>query len=500
MKKEFERTEPEKVGVPSGALLRFLEKTETLPTEMHGFMLMRHGKVCAEGWWAPYGSETLHGSNSFGKTYTGTAVGVAYTEGLLGLDERLTDIFPEYAHLIRDERMKRVRVRDMLSMSAGITDEVFGATDSVEQYMTRVPTHEPGTFFCYNNSTASVLGAAVQKRTGRSLMDYLDEKVFSKIGIESRNFCWVEESGTELNAAAGGILSTTEQNLRLMKLYADGGLCGGERLLAEDFVKEAISPHHIADMDDGTDYRADDIRYGWMMWRAEKHGAYFGWGALGQIVMVMPEKDLILSLHQRSAREADIEALRAFWELVVPELDTCAPDDGADFRRLRDKLASLTLPEMTGPALPLSGADADGKDFLPDAGLRFENETFAMMTKAPHEPDLEGFRFVFREAETVLLYAAGGRERRLIAGMDGRGRFNTLPTLDGYAQTVYASGAWKEEGVFDLCLRFMGFSNKKTYRFDFRPGRACVDMFRYNGNTMDAQSALRIPFRRTGKE
>ena len=95
MRKEFERVTPESVGLRSGDILEFIDALEHSETEMHGLMIMRHGKVCAEGWWAPFAPNLRHGLQSHTKTYAATAVGIAYTEGILRLDERLIDIFPE---------------------------------------------------------------------------------------------------------------------------------------------------------------------------------------------------------------------------------------------------------------------------------------------------------------------------------------------------------------------------------------------------------------------
>ena len=94
---EFERTTPESVGIPSKAIENLLDKLESGVTEPHGLMIMRHGKVCAEGWWSPYAPGIRHGLQSHTKTYAATAVGIAYTEGIVDLDERIIDIFPDEA-------------------------------------------------------------------------------------------------------------------------------------------------------------------------------------------------------------------------------------------------------------------------------------------------------------------------------------------------------------------------------------------------------------------
>ena len=79
MRKEFERVTPESVGIRSKAIMDYIDALERSNTEMHGLMIMRHGKICAEGWWQPFAPGLRHGLQSHTKTYAATAVGIAYT-------------------------------------------------------------------------------------------------------------------------------------------------------------------------------------------------------------------------------------------------------------------------------------------------------------------------------------------------------------------------------------------------------------------------------------
>ena len=83
-RKEFIRTTPEALGIPSSAVEWLLDEFEDGGfTEPHSLIIMRHGKICAEGWWSPYAPGMRHALMSHTKTYAGTAVGIAVTEGLV---------------------------------------------------------------------------------------------------------------------------------------------------------------------------------------------------------------------------------------------------------------------------------------------------------------------------------------------------------------------------------------------------------------------------------
>ena len=103
---EFQRVTPESVGVPSGAVTALLDELYRCGTEMHSFMLLRHGKVYAEGSWKPYRPQVQHIMFSFSKSLTSTAIGFARQEGILSLKEKLVDIFPDKLPEIPSENVK----------------------------------------------------------------------------------------------------------------------------------------------------------------------------------------------------------------------------------------------------------------------------------------------------------------------------------------------------------------------------------------------------------
>ena len=92
---DLPRCAPEKVGISSRQVERCIRALNHEYTTMNGFMAARHGKVFSQCWWAPYSCEMPHSNHSLGKTYTATAIGIAMGEGLLDLDEKITDIFGE---------------------------------------------------------------------------------------------------------------------------------------------------------------------------------------------------------------------------------------------------------------------------------------------------------------------------------------------------------------------------------------------------------------------
>src|SRR4051794_11249173 len=88
------RSTPEEQGVPSRAVLEFVEALDKINT-MHSFMVVRHGRVIAEGWWKPEAADKRHVLNSVTKSFNATAVGLAVADGKLSLDDPVLKFFPD---------------------------------------------------------------------------------------------------------------------------------------------------------------------------------------------------------------------------------------------------------------------------------------------------------------------------------------------------------------------------------------------------------------------
>lgn len=310
MKEEFDYVTPESVGISSKSIMWLLDELESGFTEPHSLMIMRYGKLCAQGWWKPFAPGLVHGQQSHSKTYTATAVGIAYTEGILSLDERIIDIFSEEAPEIPSENLKKMTVHDVLCMGTGMEKEPAPSVNWIQDFLKIPVVHEPGTTYYYNSTGSTLLGAIIKKKTGLSLMEYLKPRLFEKIGINSDNLIWCcMPDGIEVGG--GGLFATTEDNLRLMKLYADGGIWEGERILAEDYVKKAISLQNQSATEALGNPEATDnfLGYGYQIWMCQPQGVYRADGAMGQFTIVDPAKNVILAITENAKAPTGLKKL-----------------------------------------------------------------------------------------------------------------------------------------------------------------------------------------------
>ncbi len=482
MRKEFPRTTPEAVGIPSASIEWLLDRLEEGWTEPHGLMIMRHGKVCAEGWWAPYASGIRHGLQSHTKTYAATAVGIAYTEGLLKLTDRIVDIFADEIPENPSENLKKLTVRDVLCMGCGMDTMPRPSKDWIREFLATPVNHVPGTTFMYNSTGSTFLGAIVRKLTGLGLHDYLKPRLFDKIGIDAENLRWITmPDGMEIGG--GGLFATTEDNLRLMKLYADGGVWKGERILAEDYVKLATSKQNDSATERAVNPPAEDnfVGYGFQIWMCRPKGVYRADGAMGQFTIVFPERDMLLAITENASGSTGgampQKALDTIWEwldsLPGPETEIL-PEDPEASAHLARRMQMLALPApRRSPESPLQEkingstyAVTDGYFALSDAGMvRF-------MSGEDRPGGAKALSLTFAENACTLTCLVDGKPQSLTAAMDGTRLRNELP---GMPSIALCSGCWEADNVFRLSLRMVETCNETSITFTFSGDQARVE-------------------------
>ena len=120
------RSLPEKEGIQSGRILRLLNTFEEEGYELHSMMIAVNGKVITECHNLPYGPEYPHILHSLTKCFTNTAVGIAYSKGLLHLEDRVIDYFPEDIPSDPGENLSQMRILDLITMRSGQSRGIGG--------------------------------------------------------------------------------------------------------------------------------------------------------------------------------------------------------------------------------------------------------------------------------------------------------------------------------------------------------------------------------------
>ncbi len=439
---ELERVTPSAVGLSAAAIEAFLDELESGFTEPHGVMILRHGKVCAEGWWSPYAPGIRHGLQSLSKTYAATAVGIACTEGILHLDEPVSKIFSGEMPAIVSENLSKMTVRDVLCMGTGMETMPRPGADWIRDFLATPVLHEPGSAFFYNSTGSTLLAAMVRRRSGKTLMQYLKTRLFDKIGIDTANLRFgTMQDGTEVGG--GGLFATTEDNLRLMLLYHNGGTWAGERILSLEYVRLATTKQiDTASESTGNPPALDNfVGYGFQIWMCRHPGCYRADGAFGQYSIVHPKLDMVVSINETAGNahwaQKTLDCVWRFFERL--EAEPFAADAAADARLLM-RMQRLSLPKPTYQ--PHGAREALAGNYNTCGGkLIFGEVTGSMMGGMPFPPDVTGCTVGFLDTACQLtLRFANRTEQILIVALDGSRRENAYSCEGSPMSRVLLSG------------------------------------------------------------
>ena len=476
-RKPFETARPEEVGVPSKLILEYIENLEKSQTEMHGLMIMRHNKMITEGWWTPYGPNIRHGLQSHTKTYAATAVGIAYTEGLLKLDERLIDIFPEESPEEPSENLKLLTIRDVLCMGCGMDTMPWNSEHWIRDFMHTPVNHKPGTTYMCNSTGSTMLGAIVRKKTGLGLHDYLTPRLFNKIGINPDNLRWMcMADGMEVGG--GGLYATTEDNFRLMKLYADGGVWEGERILAEDYVRLATTNQNDSATESINNPEASDnfLGYGFQIWMCKPAHSYRADGAMGQFTIILPDQDLEIAITETAVGAHWAQStLNITWDFVEKiKGDEALPEDPEAYDKLCRKLRTLNIgnPECQ-PFSPLT-EKISGKTYHVSSGTVTPfGGNFMTGLKA------DGIRTFFLNFDDYGLVwkfeTDGGRQESIRFSTSGTRFTNLLGKPEDLTQLYLGDAYWKEDNVLVMHGRWVETCIQDTYTLTFDGNQITID-------------------------
>lgn len=427
------RSAPEAQGVSSAAVREFIEAANKQVDTMNSFMLVRHGRVVAEGWWAPYAAEIPHTLYSLSKSFTSSAVGLAISEGKLSLDDEVLRFFPDDAPANPTNNLKSMRVRDLLCMATGHQTEPRLSMEAEEPWTKIFLGHpvpnKPGTHFLYNTPGTYMQSAIVQKVTGQTVLEYLQPRLFEPLGIENPRW---GKSPQGVNLGGYGLDIRTEDIAKFGQLYLQKGRWEGRQLIPTRWVEAATSRQTSNGSNPASDWEQG---YGYQFWRC-RNGAYRGDGAFGQFCIVMPEQDAVIAI---TSGTRDMQGvMNIVWDKLLPAFHYAPlPQNAADEAALKSTLARLSVQFPSGTeASSLKGKIA-GRTF------HFEKNT----------GKVESMRIETGDGLPGLRWRANGSDYHLAVGYKewkkGRLAYGSLAE-----QPVAASGAWAADGTYTVRLCF----------------------------------------------
>lgn len=378
------RSTPEQQGIPSRQIARFLRALANEPTlRNHSVLVLRNGQLLCSASFGMRDTETPRMTFSACKSITALAIGLLMDDGLLHEEDRLIDLFPEDCGPVSRRLMKDLTVSHLLSMQTGNLFNEAGAmtqADWIKNYFLS-PSLDTSRRFHYNSLNTYILAALVVRITGKSLSNFLSERLFQPMGIA--DYYW--ESGPDgIEKGGWGLYMKPEDLAKLGQLVMDLGCWNGKQLISGAFIGRALQTHAVTPEEYG------DFNYGWQIWVGRTENTFLFSGMLGQCVLGFRDSGVLLVVH---AGNDETFQTSAFYGLASRcfggHFPVSLPRDYAGERELNQLVHALT--------------DCTGKVPSREAFSRFYGRRF--LTKEPQASSVGLLPVVLQAVENS--YSAG---------------------------------------------------------------------------------------------
>jgi len=341
----LERSAPELEGVRSEDVLEFLDGLMNLPyANMHGVMVLRHGRVIAEVWNAPFKPSYGHAMYSVSKTFTAVAVGLCVQDSLLNLTDQAAQFLLDELPKEQSDTLTSITIKDLLTMQSGLPvnyttlrrDSTIWTRAILSQPMVAIP----GERFAYDSMNSYLLSVIVQRVSGKTVLELLRDRIFSSIGIQRA--AW-EYSPEGVCCGGWGLYLRLEDMAKFGQLLLKKGRWGNKQLIEENWVNAMMNKQTMNSSGKG---------YGYHMWMTSRDGIVKADGAYGQYIYIIPEKDMVVVMTQNHVTSSGADIGKTEWQMICRLIDKVKeetmPINGKAYETLKKKQNSYHLPYTKG--------------------------------------------------------------------------------------------------------------------------------------------------------
>ena len=485
----FKRVTPESVGVSSKNVYKLIKRINRL--HMHSFIMAKGDKIFYEGYWKPFDREFKHRMYSVTKSFVSVAVGLCAEDGLIDIDKPIVEYFPDKVKIDLTDYMKQQTVKDMLKMTTtGFYHSWFeeGAYDRTEFYLNDPKKKRPSnTLWEYDSTGSQVLCALVERVTKKRFFDFLNERIFKKLGAFEGATVLSTPNGDSWGDSA--LICTSRDLLTFARFVLNYGVWKGERLINESYLRVATS--RISDNTLSAHRSSIENGYGYQIWKGPMDSfAFVGMG--DQLALCVPSKDLIFvcTADNQGSNVSTELIINGFFEYVVEEISDTPLDVDKEYAdKLKELTDSLELYYETG------FSDTPTREKI--NGITYKCEENRMGIKS--------FRFDFKNADEGTLTYENKNGTMVLPFLVNGNYFGKFPELgysneyggarthDGFKYDCATSFGWTQENRISLFSQIIDrYFGNVTFSFIFKDNLAFLHcekiaedfLWEYQGDTI----------------
>ncbi len=274
--------------------------------ETDGLIVLRGNTILYENYWHNNSKESKHISWSVAKSFLSAMIGIAVNDGLININEPITKYLPEF----NGTGYEGVRVKDILQMSSGVRfNEDYGDYDSdinrfgraismgtsmKEFALTLTNEKTPGTFNHYVSIDTQMLAMLLQEVTQTTVTNYLQEKIWNPLGMESDAYYLIDNTGMEV--ALGGLNATLRDYAKFGLLYLQRGNWEGKQVVPAAWVDASHYPDSPHLQPGENPYSSSSWGYGYQWWvPGFPDTDYTAAGVYNQYIYIDPVSNVVVA-------------------------------------------------------------------------------------------------------------------------------------------------------------------------------------------------------------
>ncbi len=290
---DWQISSPEQENVDRSFLARAYELIyrDDRFTMARSLLVFRNGKLIAEAYpHDPSDIDAIYNIQSCTKSITSVLTGIAVTDQYIdSLEELFYDIYPEFFDA--DPSKRTISIEDALTMQTGLefdngihTRELYATeTNSAQYVLSQARMYPSGTLMNYNDGAPQLVSKAIEKKTGKTLSDYAESRLFAPLHIQD----WLWESSKDGTTFGAFSLYLKPRDFgKIGQLLLQKGQWDNETLVDSLYLKEATDIKVSAN--------SHSEPYGYYFWILPAFHGYAAIGHGGQFLLVVPDKQLVV--------------------------------------------------------------------------------------------------------------------------------------------------------------------------------------------------------------
>ncbi|MGO4372288.1 serine hydrolase domain-containing protein, partial [Paenibacillus sp. MCAF20] len=453
---------PENHMLSSRVLLDFLNEVERRELEVNSLVLLQDGKATTRFWRAPYRDECPQLLYSLSKSFTSIAVGIAWDEGLIRLDDTVISYFPDRSPPFVSDNLAAMTIHHLLSMNAGHEDNIYNAVaaerDWVRAFLAQEVQHKPGSYYRYSTHCTYMLSAIVEKAAGQGLVAFLMPRLFIPLNIPKPDW---ETCPMGITAGGMGLSLSTSSVAKFGQMLLDKGIYRGRRIVSEQYIELATN---FQSDNSGWSDRVDSSQgYGYQFHLC-RGGCYRGDGSFGQLCFVAPKQRLVIAVTAsfKSMNRLQ-ELLDLIYAFIIDSIEASGTSllNRSHYSELQYRLAQMAYPLQELPNHRGQQMNLHKRSYRITRGASHDN--YLQDSKRPP------IRVQFEQNKdefVMLLHFLEGKERRLKFDFNKTLHIKDMfiKDLAWHEQQVVTHARWEGTDSLMLTLLYIETPYVVTYR------------------------------------